>query len=481
MHPPLPLKPLVRQIRPGTFRYKKPQKASGRIMSKTAITSGPHLTKPRMAASVILVLGWVLMLALNAPGQMSYDSVTQLADGRSGHYNSWHPPVMSWLLGLFDAALPGTLLFLIFQSALLLLALLALLRLMPRTTWWTAAIVILIVLTPQWLLYQGEIWKDILFADAAIAGFVALALSVREARVSKAWLGIAALLLGLAACTRQNGVVLLPVAAVAFGFARRGKSHGWLCAGGFFAATLTLSIAATALLTARGDGGAGASAEIRLAQSYDLAGALAHDGTLALPQLAAMDGKLENLLRDRGAQLYSPARNDPFAADPQISQAIANAPSGAIAGEWQALVLHHPALYLHTRLAVFAQVLRTPDAFVCHLAYSGVDGPPDLLRRLGLRGGSRAQDQSLAAYARLFFGTPVFSHLAWGAAALFLIVLLWRRGGETDRVMAGLLVGAILFTMTFVIISIACDYRYLLFLDLTVMAAALYASAPKDR
>src|SRR6202000_2161818 len=36
------------------------------------------------------------MLALNAPGQLSYDSVTQLADGRTGHYNSWHPPLMAW-------------------------------------------------------------------------------------------------------------------------------------------------------------------------------------------------------------------------------------------------------------------------------------------------------------------------------------------------------------------------------------------------
>jgi hypothetical protein len=434
----------------------------------------------RIATAAILVLGWGAMLALNAPGQMSYDSVTQLADGRSGHYNSWHPPVMSWLLGLFDSIVPGPLLFLIFQSALLLLALLGLLRLMPRVTWWTAAIAAVIVLTPQWLLYQGEIWKDILFADAAIAGFVALALAVRDVKISKKWLGAGALLLVLATCTRQNGVVLLPVAAIAFGFAMRGQKHRWLFAAGFFAATLILSLAATALLTARGDGGAGASAEIRLAQSYDLAGALARDSHLALPQLSASDGKLESLLRDRGAQLYSPARNDPFAADPQISQAIAAAPTGAIAQGWRALVLHHPALYLRTRLAVFAQVLSTPDPFVCHLAYSGIDGPPDLLRTLGLKGGIRPQDKSLAVYARLFFGTPVFSHIAWGIAALLLLIVLWRRGGDTDRVMAGLLAGAVLFTITFVIISIACDYRYLVFLDYAVMAAALYACARQN-
>ena len=70
------------------------------------------------------------------------------------------------------------------------------------------------MLTPQWLLYQGNIWKDVLFADAAIAGFAA----------PGGWRPHAAsladpllLLLTLAALTRQNGVLLLPVAAVTLG------------------------------------------------------------------------------------------------------------------------------------------------------------------------------------------------------------------------------------------------------------------------
>ena len=53
------------------------------------------------------LLGFGILLALNWPGQMSYDSVVQLADGRSGHYDSWHPPVMAWLLGLFDELSAG--------------------------------------------------------------------------------------------------------------------------------------------------------------------------------------------------------------------------------------------------------------------------------------------------------------------------------------------------------------------------------------
>ena len=68
----------------------------------------------------LLLLGFALILALNWPGQMSYDSVVQLADARSGEYDSWHPPVMAWLLGLGDHLMPGPGLFLLFVAGLLL-------------------------------------------------------------------------------------------------------------------------------------------------------------------------------------------------------------------------------------------------------------------------------------------------------------------------------------------------------------------------
>ena len=69
------------------------------------MTAGTATDWPRRTAAGILIAGWVTMVALGAPGQLSYDSVTQLADGRSGEYDTWHPPVMAALLGLFDRIL----------------------------------------------------------------------------------------------------------------------------------------------------------------------------------------------------------------------------------------------------------------------------------------------------------------------------------------------------------------------------------------
>jgi hypothetical protein len=426
------------------------------------------------AAAAVLIVGFGAMLALNAPGQLTYDSVVQLADGRSGFYDSWHPPVMAFLLGLFDALLPGTLLFLIFQSTLLLAGLLAILWLRPRS-WVTAGVALLMVLTPQWLLYQGEIWKDVLFGAAAIAGFAGLAVFAHDGR--RLWLGLSALLLVLAAATRQNGLVLLPVAAITLGLiARRQDRSGWRYGLTFLFTTLAGTAALVLVLTARGDGGDGARSQIRVAQTYDLAGALARDPGLVLPHLKTTAPRLESLLRQLTPSLYTPLHNDPLADDPDIGRAIAAAPAGAISGQWRALILGHPLVYLQARMAVFGATLRTPDPVQCHFAPVGVDGPPEEMRALGLVPRIRPQDQALADYARLFFHTPVFSHLAWGALALLLLLLLARRGETTDIAIAGLLAGALLFAASFAIVSIACDYRYLVFLDLAAMTAALHVT-----
>jgi hypothetical protein len=49
-----------------------------------------------------------------------------------------------------------------------------------------------------------------------------------------------------------------------------------------------------------------------------------------------------------------------------------------------------------------------------------------------------------------------------------------------DLVAAGLVAAALAFAMSFFVVSIACDYRYLDFLDLAAMAGALAAAARKN-
>ena len=185
------------------------------------------------------------------------------------------------------------------------------------------------------------------------------------------------------------------------------------------------------------------------------------------------------MLRQKSPLLYTPLRNDPFAADIAVNHALADAPDGAVSRAWKGLVTGHPLLYLRVRLAAFGAVLTTPDSAVCHFSHNGIEGDPDTLRQLGLIAGKRPQDRAVAGYAHLFYATPVYSHVAWGLLALLVLALLLRRREPGDLAIAGLLAGALLFTVTFAAISIACDYRYMILLDLAAMAGALHLVGAK--
>jgi len=425
---------------------------------------------PAAMTALLLAVGFAAMLALNLPGQMSYDSVSQLFDGRSGTYNSWHPPVMAWLLGQFDAVLPGTGLFVIFEAAMLALAFALSLR--RNAGWGAVAVALVIVLTPQFLLYQGTVWKDVLFADALVLSFSLLGRALQEngrARLALFILFFGAL--SLAALARQNGLLLLPVGALTFGLATAGNMRR-----GIYRAALALLLlvalvtGAGWLLARRGDDGAGLGSEIRLAQIYDLTGAVRQGFPLDLLQQS--DPPLAVALQQGGIKAYSLQLQDTL--EPLLP---AKTVSGAVMAQWRALLLTRPDLYLRERLPVFWQVLATPQIKLCHPAYAGIDGDPAQLKALGLTARTRWRDLRLAAYARSFMGTPVLSHLAFGALAMGLLILYARRRRGSDLAMAGLLAGALAFSASFFFVSVACDYRYLFPLDLAAMVGLFHLFA----
>jgi hypothetical protein len=118
-------------------------------------------------------------------------------------------------------------------------------------------------------------------------------------------------------------------------------------------------------------------------------------------------------------------------------------------------------------------VASPPDLLQCHPDVVGVDGPKEVLAALGLHAEIRPQDRFLYFYVARFIGTLVLSHLLFAALALVALMLLIRRGRGSDIAIAGLLASALVFAASFYVISIACDYRYLYFLDLAAMTGLL--------
>ncbi len=437
----------------------------------------------RFWTAAILLAGWAAVLLLCWPGQLSYDSVVQLHDGRIGRYHSWHPAVMAWLLGLGDAILAGPGLFVLFSSALLFVPLLSLLRTRPRVAWPATAAAAVLVLLPQCLLYQGLVWKDVLFANAAVAGFVFLAqaeICWSRARARKLFLVLSLAAMVLAALARQNGA-LVPAAggaAVVFiAWRKDGAGRAILRGGMFLASAAALVLLGAWALASRSDGSQGTVAQLKLLRLYDLSGAAAADPDLPLSELDVHTPALSHLVRTDGARLYSPVRSDTLAASPALLRALAKAPPQILAAQWYALVRHRTGSYLRLRAAAFGWLFFTPDIAACRPVFTGIDGPAADLAALGLSPRRNARDLALSRYAVAFQGTPAFSHPAFALVGLGVLAILLRRRAPGDTAIAWLLVSSLAFSASFFVIAIACDYRYLYFADLAALAAALHLAA----
>ena len=430
----------------------------------------------------VLILGFLAVIVVNWPGHLSFDSLVQLSDGRTGRYHTWHPPIMAWMLGLGDGLLKGPALFMAFDAGLLFASLAALAIGRPGVSWAGPVVALAIVVSPLVLIYQGIVWKDVLYANASVAGFTALYLfdaAAQTRRTRGVLLVIAFAALALAALARQNGLVSVLAGAAALGVMTLQRAgQGWRGAIPAAAGRAGLALVLTAVgvatvgaaLDTRRIDDPGDAAQFQALQQFDLIGGVAHDPHLALSALKSP--ALEARVRT-AARAYTPARVDTVAQIPGLSAALTSDDEG-VAQAWRAMLQDHPGAYLAHRRDVFWWTLVTPDLSQCLPVFTGVDGPPELVKALGLVNHQDARDLALEGYASLFYSTPVFSHLAYGLAGLFLlVVLVWRRR-PGDAAMAAMLASALAFTASFVIISFACDYRYLYALDLSVMVAGLH-------
>ena len=436
----------------------------------------------RAAFRAVLAAGLLVMLGANLPGHLSYDSVAQLYEGHFHLRETWGPALYAWILGLFDAVIPGTALYVTVSGLVLFASLASFSDLRPRTSWWAVPVAALVVLTPQLLVYQAIVWKDICFANTAIAGLVCLAHAVRVwPNLVRRWFFLAAalVLLAVASQVRQNGIIAAFFGAIAL---------GWLASGGRWRRGLTWGIGsliavglAGQLLTmvsipAKAPPDPGVKTGLGIVQNYDLMGAITFDPTYRLSIMAKADPADAALIQARAHLVYSGRRVDYIDRDKALTDAEWNVPAEATNRQWFDLILHHPLLYLRVRWEAFRWVFAPPVVDWCLPIYVGVDAPAEKMAPLNLTRRYGHADIQLANYSSWFLDTPVLSHVFYAALSLLLSgVFLWRRQ-PADIVMVALQLSGVAFAASFFIISIACDYRYLYFTDVAAMAGLIYAA-----
>lgn len=431
------------------------------------------------AYRIVLGLGLLLALAAGVPGQMSTDSVVALTEARTGVRQTWAPPIASWLLKPFDDLVAGTGLYVAATAAILFFSLIALSRLRPRASWLGAGLAALFALSPQLLIYPGIVWRDVLFADLTLAGFVLLAFAARRWREATPWaeLVAAAICLTLAALARQNGVILVLAAAAVVAWLV--KDRGWRSSAAWGLGGLACMGALALVLNAAATPPA-AIPKLRLnsasliLEHYDVVGAKAHHPRLKLKEIGKVDPAAAALIEREGSRIYTPSRVDTLDLDDTFRRTLWHVPDDAMRAQWRRIILHYPAAYLLQRADVFRWTFLTPKLELCLPVQVGVSGPGAMLKDLDVQVGQDDRAQGLAAYARAFYGTPVFSHAAWAIAAIAVVILLARRREPADMVVIALLGGSLVFAASFFVVSVACDYRYLYELDLAAMAGLLY-------
>jgi hypothetical protein len=445
-------------------------------VSRAAASEG---VAARWTLRLILLAAFLLMLRLNLPGHLSVDSVLALREGRLGVRDTWNPAIFGWLLGRADAVWIGAALAVIVSGAVLFGAWMAMASLRPRAAWLAPIMALGLVALPQVIIYPGIVWKDVWFAESAVAGFVVLAFALQSPKAALRWalFALAALLFAVAGLLRQNGLILAAPAAIAIAWAGwprgAGRSLGgavaWLAA--VAAATLALSAYAQPQGASRPDS-AGARG-LRILQTYDLVGAVART-PLPLSEIDRVAPAADDHMRAAAPRVYSPTRVDTLGLDPALGARLAEVPDPALRAEWLDLILERPALYLDVRADAFRWVLETPVIDHCLPVHLGVQGPPAALADLEMPARRSAADQRLYNYVTWFLDTPAYSHVTYGLVALAVGLLLLFRRDPADLAMAAFMAGALAFAASFFVISIACDYRYLYLLDVAAITGLLY-------
>jgi len=435
------------------------------------------------AFRAVLAVGLLAMLGANLPGHLSYDSVAQLYEGHFHLRETWGPALYAGVLGFFDGFIPGTSLYVTVSGAIFFGALAALPGLRSHLSWWGVLAAVLVVLTPQVIIYQGVVWKDVMFANCAIAGFVLLAYGAQAwDKPARRWpiLILALLLMAAGAQVRQNGIIAGGFAALALGWIaadgrRWGRGLSWAL--GALIALVVVGQAETVLSEPpKAPKETSLSTGVRIVQSYDVIGAVALDPSYRTDALAAASPAGTAIVRGRARADYSGRRVDFVDRDATIQVGLNALPDSAFAKQWADLILRHPGLYLRVRWEDFRWVFAPPVVDWCLPIYVGVDAPGEKMGPLGMQHRYTQSDVMLYNYASWFLDTPAFSHAFYAALSLGIGgLLLWRRG-PGDVPMAALQLAGAAFAASFFIISIACDYRYMYFTDLAALTGLIYAA-----
>lgn len=423
---------------------------------------------------------WVAALGLLAyashyPGQISVDAIIQLQDGLEGIYDSNQPPAVSWLIHRLGTAGFLALNLLLFGGAALLLV-----SRISQSVFAQAAAITFLFLFPVLFVYNGMIWKDVLFANAALLALLLLPSEDRKAH----WLTLitSAIVLALAVSVRQQGLLVFGMALMYLivACAMFKKTFG-LKSLGIWVLTYVLAIGGLSYAVENsGDLSPSKALDGPIYQLalFDLGGISAAQSSLDFPSLEATTTQelpVERMpTRERMLEALSGYR-----ADRQDYMGETIAKSGAwiplepLKSDWKHAITQFPADYLSHRLQFLSWLYGMRDVQLCTPYHFGISSEPAaMVRQLGIQPGISARATTLQAISGKLL--MLYRPVIYLAISTVVLLLLAYRGFKQHIQMIVIQLSGLAYSASYLLVGIACDFRYTYFSTLVALFGLAY-------
>lgn len=432
------------------------------------------MTVRELSPRAILTIGWLGLILFAFPGHMSYDSVLQLLETRSGVYSNAHPPAMAALWRLCELFVAGPFGMLAIQTLVFLAGAYLLFR-RRMSDRWAAILTTLLLWFPVVSNTMSTIWKDSQMTSFLVLG---LALTLADRRRTRL---VGCLSYVLATAMRHNALAMtFPLVVLLFEWE---PGYRWwkryaISIGTWVAITLSAQLLTKALTD-----------EERYLWHESLALCDIIGTMRELPEdlpdaqiremLSGAEIRPTDHLHHTMRRVVDPTWGpvdllwnamDNFFVRPTTAEGRA-----AVTRAWKNVVLSHVPQYLAYRWMVFRQLIQLNDGPFGSAAYVWFTDIQDLTRSARLidhdAWPSRTQQLMNAAMWDVA-STALFRVYVYAFVGLLLLAFCWRDRESFALIVSGITGEAALFFLT-----PTPDFRYSFWLILAVILAAILIAA----
>jgi hypothetical protein len=410
---------------------------------------------PLSRRSVLLILaliaaGFGLTLFVFYPGVMTYDARFVYEYATKGTLEDWQSPAMIVLWALIDPIAPGSASMFLLIVTFYWLAIALLAFTLARRSIWLAVVLLLLALSPPAFVFQGIIWRDVLFANVwLLAAVLVFAAAHRDARLRMPAQAIAMCLLTFGVLLRPNSIAAAPILATAILWPWQ---FSWKRAAICY---LPIGVALFALMQFVYYGVLDVKRQhpLQSIMVFDLGG-ISHFAkenqfpvTFTAPETALL---ITGCYQPTQWDIYWRLEPCEFVMHKLSNDKLFGTP--AIPAAWRRAIVKHPFAYLQHRSAFMWNFLVRANLTMW---------TDDVYEPTKKVFPDRAAFNTLVAVHDALKPTPLFRAGSWLLLCVAVCAFAWRRRDTASGVFAiGVCGSAALYVLTFYAVGVASDFRY---------------------